>query len=116
MAEDVAREYWRVNSWKRLLTAQRLVADINEYMASKGLEKSSINRYDVAEYVLELQHAQTAEADLRPVATPEQTAWANDQSQGIGDRLPDGVAFRQADERLLAAQVRAMSMPEFAAN
>lgn len=112
MAADVAAEYTRVNGWKKLSSARDLLDDIEQFMISRGLEKSSINRYDIAQYVIELQR--------EPVPTPEQAAWQNDQAQGIGDpdlfRQADELAMRQADERVLANQVAGMSMAEYGAS
>ena len=105
MADAVAREYWRVNSWKKILSAHKLVEDINEWMASKGLAKSAISRYDVAQYVVDLQR--------QSVATPEQAAWEQNVSSGT---TADDAALQRADELMLAGQVQAMSQAEYAAN
>lgn len=63
MAADVAAEYTRVNGWKKLSSARDLLDDIEQFMISRGLEKSSINRYDVAQHVMRLQRAQMAVAE-----------------------------------------------------
>jgi hypothetical protein len=92
-------------------TAKALYEDVKAYLRDHGLDHRLDEAAEIAIAAYEL-----AKAELQPVASPEQTAWANDQAQGIGDRLPDEIAFRQADERVLAAQIRSMSMPEFAAS
>lgn len=92
------------------MTAKSLREDVRQYLHGRGLAHRLADAVDVAIEAYEL-----AKAELQPVASPEQTQWVNDVQQGIGDRLPDEIAFRQADERVLADQIQAMSMPEFAA-
>lgn len=90
MAEDVAREYMRTEKWKRPKTARALIDDIERYLASKGLGRSSISRHDIAEHVIELQRQ-----ELQPVTPSDQAAFDNDIAQGISDQRPELDAMAQ---------------------
>jgi hypothetical protein len=103
MASDLAREFHRVHARREFSNARELVADIDRFMASKGLAKSSISRVDVAEHVLHLQRQQAA------VQSEVEAAWQLDQQQGIGDRRPE------LDEAALAAHVAGLDMRQYAA-
>jgi hypothetical protein len=107
MAETVAREYWRTNSWKHFEGARDLVNDIDRYMASKGLAKSTISRVDVAEHVLAIQRTQAA------VAEADAAAFRNNVQGGT---TADDAALQHMNELALAQQVAQMSVAEFGAN
>jgi hypothetical protein len=103
LSTDVAAVYVRERGWKSLSSARELMDDIGKFL-SERLPGSTIDRFDVAAAVLELQS--------KAVATPEQAQWADDQAQGIGNPA-DELAMRLADERALAARVAAMDTQQF---
>jgi hypothetical protein len=110
VAADVAAEFYRVNSGRKFGSARELVDAIDKYMTKRGLAKSTIDRLDVAEHVLDLL-AETRQ----PMATPEQVAWEQNLAQGISNPADDA-AMRYMDELALAGQVAKMSDAEYASN
>jgi len=88
-----------------------LVADIDKWMASRGLSDSTLSRVAVALAVVQLRIDEEVEAQP-PAMTPEQHAAFRDNiEQGIGDDQ----AMRYMDDLALAGRVQQMSMDEFRA-
>ena len=107
LAEDVAREYWRTNSFRQFGNARELVGLIDSFMTERALAKSTISRIDVAHHVLDLQRQQAvaqAEAEAVFRANVQQGTTADDQ------------ALRYADELVLAGQVQQMDLETYGQN
>ena len=104
ISRDVAPVYFRERGFMRYTSARELVEDIGSWLARR-LPGSTIDKFDIAAHVLELQAS--------TVATPEQAAFQNDQREGIGNP-PDELAQRRMDELALAQRVAQASSTEWA--
>jgi hypothetical protein len=107
-AADIAAEFERTESWRRAEDAEQLIEQVSDYMARRGLEKSSTSRIQVAHEIVRLRTAKPEPA--RRVDTPEESAWEADQLQGYGPRDP---ALAQMDEAMLAQRVKTTSMADW---
>ena len=107
MPADVAAVYFRERGFMKFDNTQALLDDINVFMACKGLSGSSISKYDIARYVIDL----LAKADPpQRVETPEVAQWEASQREGYGDDM------RRVDELMVGRRVASMNFKEFAEN
>lgn len=100
-------------------TARSLYADVQAYLTEHSMQHRINEAAEIAEHAYLI--AQQVLAQEAPTPSEAEAAFRVNVQQGTTAdddlfRQADELAMRQADERVLAAQVQAMSMPEFAAN